>query len=96
MLDGSSQNGSPLEDITVPDIIPSRMRGVGHGLENNRRAISMQSNPVRLIHNFSQPRQSQTRFRQPNGEYLVSEFLNENNGSLEDSLGPPPMFSGDS
>lgn len=58
MLDDSVQNGSPLEDISVPDIIPSRMQGLGHGLENNRRAVSMQSNPVRLIHNFSQPRQS--------------------------------------
>jgi hypothetical protein len=45
MLDGglsaSLHQSSPLEDITIPDIIHSRMQSVGAGIENSRRAISM-------------------------------------------------------
>lgn len=59
----------------------------------------MQSNQsLRHNNNISYHRKPQTnRFRQPNGgEFLVSEFLNENSGALDDGFGPPPMFSGDS
>lgn len=57
MLDGSTMlNGSPVEEISVPNLVPSsRMQSVGGGMGSNglvdhsRRAVSMQSNPVRLI-----------------------------------------------